>query len=96
MRWNGIRWVNNMQARLGSCTGGGATDGQIRISDKIKNWPDWVVNYVIAHELMHREHPNHSEAFWRELRAAYPLTERARGFIHGVDYASGQIPGDDW
>ncbi len=90
IQWNAIRWVSNMQARLGSCTRGGPTDGQIRISNKIKIWPDWVVDYVIAHELMHRKHPNHSNAFWIELKAAYPLTERARGFIHGAAFATGQ------
>jgi len=89
IQWNAIRWVSNMQSRLGSCSRGGPTDGQIRISDKIKNWPDWVVDYVIAHELMHRKHPNHSATFWSELRAAYPLTEKARGFIHGIGFAAG-------
>ncbi|HSB65675.1 MAG TPA: M48 family metallopeptidase [Anaerolineales bacterium] len=88
--WNTIRWVNNMQTRLGSCSRGGPTDGEIRINAKIRNWPVWVVNYVIAHELMHRKHPNHSRAFWAELRATYPLTERARGFIHGIGFARGQ------
>lgn len=95
IQWNAIRWVSNMQSRLGSCTRGGSTDGQIRISEKIKPWPDWVVDYVIAHELMHRKHPNHSAAFWNELKAAYPLTERARGFIHGVSFASGQLAQED-
>jgi len=95
IQWNAIRWVNNMQASLGSCTRGGPTDGQIRISNKIKNWPDWVVDYVIAHELMHRKHPNHSGVFWSELKAAYPLTERARGFIHGVGFAAGQPVEDE-
>jgi predicted metal-dependent hydrolase len=95
IQWNAIRWVNNMQTRLGSCTRGGPSDGQIRISNKIKNWPDWVVDYVIAHELMHREHPNHSSVFWSELKAAYPLTERARGFIHGVGFAAGQPVEDE-
>ena len=90
IHWNAIRWVSNMEARLGSCTRGGATDGQIRISDKIKNWPDWVVDYVIAHELLHRTHPNHSAVFWNDLRAAYPLMERARGFIIGAGFAAGK------
>lgn len=95
IHWNAIRWVSNMRTRLGSCTRGGPTDGQIRISQKIKNWPDWVIDYVIAHELLHRKHPNHSEAFWNDLRAAYPLTEQARGFIHGVGFAAGQPLEDD-
>ncbi len=90
IQWNAICWVGNMQSRLGSCTRGGPTDGQIRISDKIKDWPVWVVDYVIAHELLHRRHSNHSAAFWNELKAAYPLAEQARGFIQGVSFASGR------
>jgi len=94
IQWSAIRWVSNMQLRLGSCTRGGPTDGYIRISDKIKIWPDWVVDYVIAHELLHRRYPNHSNAFWTDLRATYPLTEQARGFIHGIGFAAGH-PIDD-
>jgi len=95
IQWHAIRWVSNMQQRLGSCTRGGPTDGHIRISDKIKNWPDWVVDYVIAHELMHRRHPNHSPEFWKELNAAYPHVELARGFIQGASFAAGQPFEDD-
>ncbi len=87
IEWASIRWVGNMQKRLGSCTNGGPTDGHIRISDRIRNWPDWVIDYIIAHELAHRTHPNHSHEFWEYLEANYPLTERARGFIDGYAYA---------
>jgi len=89
IQWQAIRWVGNMDQRLGSCTNGGATDGHIRISARIKGWPDWVVDYVIAHELVHRLHPNHSQAFWDTLRSGYPLVERARGFIQGIGYDQG-------
>ena len=57
------------------------------ISDKIKEWPEWVVDYVIAHEMTHRLHPDHSQEFWETLRQAYPKTEQARGFIKGVGFA---------
>ena len=90
IQWNSIRWVGNMNTRLGSCTNGGSTDGHIRISEKIKNWPQWVIDYVIAHELVHRLHSNHSKAFWTTLAAGYPKTEQARGFIQGVGFAEGQ------
>jgi len=95
IQWNAIRWVGDMHTLLGSCSRGGTTDGEIRISDKIKNWPDWVVDYVIAHELLHRKHSNHSAAFWNELHQAYPLTERARGFVRGVVFATGHPTEDD-
>ena len=89
LEWHSIRWVSNMRKRLGSCTTGGPTDGDIRISDKIKGWPDWVVEYVIAHELAHRQHPNHSKEFWAYL-GRYPKAERARGFIMGLAHQLGE------
>jgi predicted metal-dependent hydrolase len=90
IEWNAIRWVAPMKTRLGSCTSGGNTDGHIRISKEIATWPQWVVDYVIAHEMAHRVHANHSTAFWEFLENAYPLTERARGFIKGVGFAKGE------
>ena len=89
IEWQAIRWVSNMNSRLGSCTNGGSTDGHIRISDKIKGWPDWVIDYVVAHELVHRLHPDHSKDFWETLSAGYPKTERARGFIEGAGFVEG-------
>jgi predicted metal-dependent hydrolase len=89
VKWEAIRWVGNMTTRLGSCTTSGSTEGHIRISDRIKQWPAWVVDYVIAHELTHTIHPNHSQAFWDTLTKAYPLTERARGFVRGVGFVEG-------
>lgn len=89
LKWVAIRWVNNMNTRLGSCTNGGSTDGHIRISNKIKTWPSWVVDYVIAHELAHRKHRNHNKAFWNYLRNNFPKTEQARGFIKGVGFGQG-------
>ena len=29
----------------------------------------------------------HSKAFWKTLTEAYPFTERARGFIKGIEFA---------
>lgn len=92
--WHSIRWVTNMRKRLGSCTNGGPTDGDIRISDQIKGWPDWVVAYVVAHELAHRKHPNHSPEFWAYL-ARVPQTERARGFLLGVAFQLGE-DAEEW
>jgi predicted metal-dependent hydrolase len=91
LRWHTIRWVSNMTRRLGSCTEGGTTDGDIRISDRIRPWPSYVVDYIVAHELAHRKYPNHSPEFWAYL-SRYPDVERARGFIEGVAYTSGDDP----
>lgn len=72
-----IRWVSNQRHRWGSCT---PALRAIRLSDRMSSFPDWVVDYVIVHELAHLVEPNHSASFWR-LVGRYPLTERARGFL---------------
>ncbi len=88
LSWASIRWVSNMEKRLGSCTIGGPTDGDIRISTRLQAWPNYVLEYVIAHEICHRKYPDHSPDFWTFL-ANYPMTERARGFIEGIAYVDG-------
>ncbi len=98
VHWEAIRWVSNMEKRLGSVTLGGKTHGHIRISDKIRSWPQWVIDYVIAHEFVHLLQPSegHSAVFWQTLQAHYPLTERARGFIAGYFFAQNAQPEDDF
>jgi predicted metal-dependent hydrolase len=93
IEWHSIRWVSNMRKRLGSCTTGGPTDGDIRISDRIRSWPQWVIEYVVAHELAHRKHANHSKEFWAYL-SRYPKAERARGFIMGIAFQLGEDADD--
>jgi predicted metal-dependent hydrolase len=92
--WHSIRWVSNMRKRLGSCTVGGPTDGDIRISDRIKGWPKWVIEYIVAHELTHRKYPNHSKEFWAYV-GRYPKAERARGFIMGLAFQVGE-DAEEW
>ena len=89
IEWTSIRWVNNMKYRLGSCTTGGPTDGHIRISSIIKNYPQYVIDYILIHELSHRLYPNHSKDFWQFVRRHYPNTDKAIGFIEGVGFAKG-------
>jgi Predicted metal-dependent hydrolase len=45
-----VRWVSNQNGRWGSCT---PADRSIRISDRIMDMPDWVIDYVLLHELAH-------------------------------------------
>lgn len=78
-------WVGNQHSRWGSCT---PADGTIRISDRVKGMPAWVLDYVILHELAHLLQPGHGREFW-SLLAGYPRTERARGYLEGVAATSG-------
>lgn len=72
-----IAWVNNQKSRWGSCS---VDDRSIRLSLELADYPGWVRDYVIVHELAHLIVPDHSERFWG-LVGRYPLTERARGFL---------------
>ncbi|MGW4501633.1 M48 metallopeptidase family protein [Micromonospora sp. NPDC004336] len=82
-----IRWVTNQNGRWGSCT---PADGTIRISHRVQDMPDWVIDYVLLHELAHLIVPSHNDRFWA-LVARYPKTERARGYLEGVAAASGAL-----
>ncbi len=79
-----VRWVNNQRHRWGSCT---PEDATIRISDRVRGMPDWVIDYVLLHELVHLVVPHHDERFWG-LVARYPRAERARGYLEGVAAAT--------
>ena len=75
-----VTWSARQNSRWGSCT---PADGTIRLSTRLQGMPDWVVDYVLVHELAHLLEPGHDAAFW-DLVARYPRTERARGFLEGV------------
>jgi predicted metal-dependent hydrolase len=81
----GVRWVSNQRGRWGSCS---PDDRTIRLSDRLRDLPTWVSDYVLVHELAHLLEANHSTYFW-ELVGRYPKTERARGFLEGFAAVAG-------
>ena len=85
-----VRWVGNQQNRWGSCT---QSEGTIRLSERIRDLPSWVVDCVLLHETLHLIEYGHTPRFKR-LLARYPLAERARGFLEGYQAAVGSPPGD--
>jgi hypothetical protein len=79
-----VTWSTRQNGRWGSCT---PADGTIRLSSRLQGMPDWVVDYVLLHELAHLLQPGHDPAFWA-LVGRYPRTERARGYLEGVAAAT--------
>jgi predicted metal-dependent hydrolase len=75
-----VRWVNNQVHRWGSCT---PVDRTIRLSNRLLGMPDYVVDYVLLHELGHLLVAGHGKKFWAQL-AGYERLERARGYLEGV------------
>jgi predicted metal-dependent hydrolase len=79
VRPSSIRWVGNQRKRWGSCN---PNTGQIRISDRLRPVPSWVLDAVLVHELAHLLEASHSRRF-RALAARYPRMAEADTFLHG-------------
>lgn len=79
-----VRWVDNQQARWGSCTPG---DRTIRLSARLQGMPGWVIDYVLIHELAHLLEPGHDAKFWAWVDH-YPQAERAKGYLLGWSSAA--------
>lgn len=77
-----IKYSSKQKRLFGSCS---VKKRIIRISDRVKRFPDWVIYYIVFHELVHLIHPDHSKSFWNLVRK-YPLTEKALGFLIGYSY----------
>ena len=89
-----VRWVDNQNRRWGSCT---PADRTIRLSSRLRTMPEYVIDYVLVHELAHLVEPSHDARFW-SLVGRYPRAERARGFLEGVELGSthgASTAGDD-
>ncbi|HYL07428.1 MAG TPA: M48 family metallopeptidase [Candidatus Udaeobacter sp.] len=80
LRWTSIGFAE-MERLWGSCT---FTDGAIRIARRAASLPEWVLDYLLVHELAHLLQSDHGPAF-HELENRYPLTERAKGYLLAID-----------
>ena len=80
-----VRWVPPMRTRWASCT---PADATIRISERLRDAPGWVVDYVLVHELTHLLESGHDARFWAWVQR-YPRAERAIGYLEGLSAAAG-------
>ena len=83
-----IRWVTNQRTRWGSTT---PARGSVRISHQLWEVPDYVLDYVIHHELCHLIEASHGPRF-RRLEARYRHAETARAYLAGYAHGRGQDP----
>jgi hypothetical protein len=88
-----VRWVRNQNRRWGSCT---PIDRTIRLSHRMQGMPEYVIDYVLVHELVHLLVEGHGSDF-EQLMMRYDRVLEARAFLLGVDFGTHQVPrsGDD-
>ena len=79
-----ISWVANQNSRWGSCS---PHSGRIRISDRLQRAPEFVLDAVILHELIHLLIPSHGTEFY-DLMNRYEHNERAHAYLDG--FSAGQ------
>jgi predicted metal-dependent hydrolase len=69
--------IRNQRTRWGACS----SSGSITLNWRLVLVPDFVREYVMIHELMHRRELNHSVRFWRHVAAACPRHHDARKWL---------------
>jgi predicted metal-dependent hydrolase len=81
-----VRFVTNQTSQWGSYS---RQTGIVRLNAALRQMPPWVLEAVVAHELAHTVHLNHSPEFWKLVRSVCPNTDRARAFLEGVAWLAG-------
>jgi hypothetical protein len=81
--------VKDTKSRWGSCS----ADGRLSFSWRIVMAPDYVLDYLAAHEVAHLKEMNHGPRFWTQCRALCPRTDEAKSWLkkngsalHAVDF----------
>lgn len=69
--------IRNQRTRWGACS----AHGSITLNWRLILVPDFVREYVMIHELMHRRELNHSKRFWKHVAAACPRYQDARTWL---------------
>lgn len=77
----GVQWrrlaLSSAQTRWGSAS----ADGSLRLNWRLVHFSMPTIDYVVAHELAHLRHMDHSPRFWDVVRSVVPDMDRARGVL---------------
>lgn len=74
--------IRETRSRWGSCS----SRGSLNFSWRLILAPPFVLDYLVAHEMAHLDHMDHSPAFWALTRRLAPDMERAEAWLksHGA------------
>jgi hypothetical protein len=78
-----VRWVKNQQARWASCS---PASKEIRLSNRLRQCPEWVIDAVLVHELAHLQEVGHT-ALFNEIANRFERQVESGLFLEG--YALG-------
>ena len=69
--------VKHTRSKWGHCT----STGHLQFNWLIVQAPEAIVDYLVAHEVSHLVHANHSAAFWHQVAQLYPDFLTARRWL---------------
>ena len=69
--------IRNQKTRWGSCS----SKGNLNFNCLLMLMPPEVIDYVVVHELCHRNQMNHSKAFWKEVEKILPNYKDSVGWL---------------
>ena len=80
-RWPSDYRIKQQKTRWGSCSG----EDRININWLLMLAPPGVLEYVVAHELCHLFHRNHSKRFWNKVEVCFPEYKQYKTWLrqHG-------------
>jgi len=74
--------IKTYKSRWGSCH----HDGRVYFNWRLIMAPEWIIDYVVVHELCHLIHHNHSKAYWQLVATILPDYKEANIWFkqHGL------------
>ena len=69
--------LRDTSSRWGSCSSKGALSFCWRLAMA----PEFVIDYLVAHEVVHLKHMNHSKTFWKTVAEVTPYTRQAQKWL---------------
>jgi predicted metal-dependent hydrolase len=70
-------YVMGQRTKWGNCS----TLGNLSFNWRLVMAPDFVLRYIVTHEMVHLAVPDHSRKFWLTVQSLCPETERARQWL---------------
>jgi predicted metal-dependent hydrolase len=79
----GVRWTVLKLSAAHTRWGSAKADGSIRLHWRLMQFAPTVVDYVVAHELAHLRHMDHSARFWQTVASVVPDYAALRARLKG-------------
>lgn len=71
--------IRDQKTRWGSCS----SSGRLNFNWRLIMTPPGVVDYLVIHELVHLERPDHSKEFWKRVEARCPDYHEHEAWLKG-------------